>query len=283
MRLLDDLPSFSAVAAGETANLSIPVTATYAAIHIEHRHGAGSALATKAEIAANLGAIRLVVDGTVLWNITAANLIKLNDYYKFIWEDGVLSLVFSRPYFEDVLAQDNFALGTADIRNATLEVEIKSGVVSPGLKAWAEVFSKPNMPLGQFIKIEDTHYGAGASAGVRELSDLPVVGNELGLKALHFTTADISGVEIKANGRVLHDATKEVVKVSQNIGAYKTTGRAWQAGMYHLDFAGNRYSEILETTGLRDFRVKPTVTSASSFAVIHELVIGGIRGRGATS
>ena len=130
MRITEDLPSFSAVGSPSTANLSIPITATYAAIYLEHRHGAGAALATKAEIAANLGNIKLVVDGTVLWNISAANLIKLNDFYGIPQADGILPLMFARPYFEDVLAQDNFALGTAGLRNATLEVEIVAGVTT---------------------------------------------------------------------------------------------------------------------------------------------------------
>ena len=93
--------------------------------------------------------------------------------------------------------------------------------------------------------------------GCASWSDLPIVGDELGLKALHFTTPNISAVEIKADKRVLYDTTIDVAKVQQDIAAYKTGGRVWQAGMYHLDIAGNRFSEIMEMTGFRDFRVKP--------------------------
>lgn len=275
------LASFNAVAPGSVASLKVPTTVTYAAIDIQitHDDGGTATLMSLADMKTKIVRVRLMIDGHAAWNLTGKNLVEYNDYYNLNADDGsgIMSLVFAHGYLDNPMNEDALALGTASksngqaIQNVTVEVELASDVVAPVLEATATVYTGANRPLGQFIQLEDTHYSAGG-VGIFEISDLPVVGDGVGIKGLHITTDKISHVEIKANKSIVHEFNREVNAAIIKRRTGRTLGRNEQDGYTHIDVGGNRLGDILDTTGFRDFRIKLDMTEAVPFTVIHELV-----------
>lgn len=273
-RPIRKLPSFNAVAPGQVASVALPLTQDYTAVYLDLVHGAGSTAMTQANQSTLIEYVKLMLNGQTYWNISGANLVKLNNFYGIPAETGILPLAFTRPYMRDTLAEDNFRLGTANLRTATLEVKFSDTITSPVIEGYAEIHPRGQSPLGQFVKLEDTHYSAAAAAGIREISDLPVIGPGVGIKALHITSSAIDDVELKVNNTVFYEAEVALMKTQMDKAAFQTAGRTWQTGMTHLDFAGNRYSDIIDTTPIRDFRLRLNMSAASDFAVLHELVVG---------
>ena len=273
-RPIRKLPSFNAVAPGQVASVALPLTQDYTAVYLDLVHGAGSTAMTQANQSSLIEYVKLMLNGQTYWNISGANLVKLNNFYGIPAETGILPLAFTRPYMRDTLAEDNFRLGTANLRTATLEVKFSDTITSPVIEGYAEIHPRGQSPLGQFVKLEDTHYSAAAAAGIREISDLPVIGPGVGIKALHITSSAIDDVELKVNNTVFYEAEVALMKTQMDKAAFQTAGRTWQTGMTHLDFAGNRYSDIIDTTPIRDFRLRLNMSAASDFAVLHELVVG---------
>mgnify|MGYP001627790092 CR=1 FL=1 len=276
------LPSFNAIAPGSTASLKVPATVTYAAIDIQVTHDVTGTptLMSLADMKTKIERVRLMIDGHAAWNITGKNLVEWNDYYNQNAADnsGILSLVFAQGYLDNPMNEDALALGTASkangkaIQNVTVEVELASDVVAPKLEATATAYTGANRPLGQFIQLEDTHYSA-SGVGKFEISDLPVVGQGVGIKALHFTTDNISHVEMKANNSILHEFNREVNDAVIKRRTGRTVGRTAQTDFTHVDIGGNRLADVIDTSGFRDFRLKLEMTEATAFTVLHELIV----------
>jgi len=283
-KLIQELPSATAVAPGQTATIRVPETATYSAIWLYILHGASTAMTqtnqrtlienVKLKIASSSGGAQTI------WDLTGAELVDLNAFYKVPVTAGWLPLLFGRPWLRDVpglpdgRAEDKFALGTADLSNVTLEVRFAAGVTSPVLTSFGEIYAGDNRRMGQIVKLDSKRGYNAAAAGDFEISDIPIVGPRVGLQALHFKTDQINRAEIVANGTIIQDATPGLMQLVQDKRSIYSGGRDWQPGFTHFEFAGNRYSDILETTGFRDFRVKLDMAAAETFDVITETVIG---------
>ena len=267
------LPSFNAVAPGSVASLNIPTTDTYTAIYVGIRHGSNTKM-TAVNMKTLIEEIKLVLNGNVMWQLSGGDYVSLLEFYGIDIQAGVLPLVFALPYMDQASNGDIFALGTADLRTAVLEIKLASGVTSPVLSAYSEIFTGGNQPLGMFIKLEDTHYGAEGT-GIREISNLPVTGVGVGLKALHFTTDQIGEIEIKANRAEMFKVIPEVNANQLAIRTSRTGQRSIQAGYTHVDVGGNRAADVVAMDNIKDFRVKADLTAAVPFRIIHELVVNG--------
>ncbi|WP_085908074.1 major capsid protein P2 [Kiloniella majae] len=272
-RALQKLPSFNAVAPGSVASLNIPTTDTYSAIFVGIRHGSDTKM-TVTNMKTLVEEIKLVLNGRVMWQITGADYIAKLNFYGIDIQAGVLPLVFALPYMDNAVNGDVFSLGTSDLRTAVLEIKLSSGITSPKLEAYSEILVGGNQPLGLFIKIEDTHYGAEGT-GIREISDLPVTGPGVGLKALHVTTDSIGDVEIRANRSELFKVIPEINANQLSIRTSRTGERVLQAGYTHIDLGGNRLADVVQTGNIKDLRLKMDFTAATAFRVIHELVVDG--------
>ena len=272
------LSSFNAVGPGQTANMSLPVGGpVYEAIHIRHKFGAASALATKAQIKANLTKIVVKVNGEMLIDLTGKELQELNDFYKYPFKNGYLSIPFIRPEFLNANEELRYALGTVGIRQLSIEITLAAGLINPSLDAWAQITPGVQRPMGQVIRVRSTTQSAQAAAGLREIHDLPVVGPEIGrgIKALHIQSGKITEHEILRQGTKITESTKELLTLVQNFRSYRTGGRTGQTGYYHIDFAGDRASGIVSTQDVSDFRLKLTFSGIeAAFKVISEETIG---------
>ena len=287
-KLIQELPAAGAVTPGQVATFRVPETAAYSKLLLKVKHTAGNAAMTKADQKTNIENVKLKVapkggGSTEIWDISGEEFIELNDFYQVATEDGILPLLFARPWLRDVpglpdgRAEDRFALGTADLGNVTLEIKLASGVVNPDLKLFGEIYAEGNGPMGQIIKLDSKRGYNAAAAGKFEISDLPVVGPGMGMVGLHFKTANIDRAEVVANGTIIQDAEPDLMRVAQDNRAVFSGGRTWQTGRTHFEFAGNRYSDIIETSGFQDLRVKLDMSAASTFDVITETVIGRVQ------
>lgn len=263
MRIFKKMPSFNAVAAGGTAIANLPVGLAYHQLAIRYKRGGADA--TQAQFGTDLTEIRLIVDGDVKWRLSASELIALNSYYGVYdagFTDGVLAMLFSRPWHRTSQGEDFTQFGTADVQTMTLEIDVAGGTPTPELTLYA--VQGPNAPLGNHVCIRKFAYNAAAT-GIREIPDLPR--GPYAVLAMHLGTANVADVEVEANQRLVFQSDRPLAEQY-----YEQTGRVWQTGRWHIDFAAtDRLSDALPLT-LEDFRIKANVTVAGSFAILMERV-----------
>jgi len=278
--ILREFQSFNGVGAGQTANINLVAGGpVYSAFIIKYSHTA-STLATKAIFSTDIENIKIKLGGEVLWNISGANLVFLNDYYGYPMVDGYFPIMFARPEFLDALEQRRFALGTAGVRSLTVEIKVKAGTVAPELSMFGELYFGQQRPPGQLIRVRSTAQSAQAAGGVREIHDLPLVDpyrNDpgRGLKALHIKSGVITDHQILLNDDIVTEGPAALVNLVADIKSFQTISRTPQAGFHHVDFTGNRYSGIVPMSGVNDFRLKLTFSgAAAAFDLIAEEVIG---------
>lgn len=265
MRVFKKMPSFNAVAVGQTAIANLPVGLAYHQLDIRYKRGAVPADATAAQFGTDFDEIRLIVDGDVKWRLTGNELVALNSYYGVYdggFTDGVLAMLFSRPWHRTSQGEDFTKYGTADVQTMTLEIDINAAAVNPTLSLYA--VQGENSPLGNHVCMRKFAYNAAAT-GVREIPDLPR--GPYSVIAMHLGTANIADVEVEANQRTVFEADKPLAE-----SYYEQTQRVWQTGYWHVDFAPtDRLSDALPLA-LEDFRVKANVTVAGSFNILMERV-----------
>lgn len=284
-KFLREMQTFSNVAASAVATSTLAVTKRYHSVHLEIRHdtsadgGAANTLMTQTLMANHIEEIRLRVTsaalGTItLWEIKGVDLQEcINDHYGVPAVDGVLSLVFAAPYWNNPAVEDFFALGTADLQSVQIEVKFDSTVVSPVMVGYALEYAGANQPLGKFIKLAHITLSNSAT-GILEEPDLPVIGNGIGLKAIHLSTNAVSDVEFRADGTVIYEDLPTLRDVIADLRSLRTGGRSQNANYTHLDFAGNNIADVFDMTGVRDFRAKLNRTGTGSFRALTETVIG---------
>ncbi len=284
-KFLKRMQSFSNVAPSSIAVATLPVTKKYHKVLLRLRHdtsgsgGAAGTLMTQANMLTHIAEIRLRVTslsfGTqTLWELSGADFIKcINNFYNIDSAAGVLPLIFGCPYWNNPAIEDYFSLGTLDLTNVEIEVKFDSTVVGPELVGFAYEYGGPNEPLGQFLKYQYTNLSNTATGWIEE-PDLPVVGNGIGLKALHLSTNAIDEVELRSNGQVVHEDLAEFRPVLLDLNAFRTDGRTEDANYTHLDLAGNNAADVFNMSNVRDFRAKFNRTGTGAFRCITETVIG---------
>jgi len=260
-RITKDMPSFQGVAAGQTAICNCPVGLTYNVLAIEHlRSGVA---ATEAQMKAELGDVRVLINGEVKIEASATELIDLAKYNGVTIEPGVLPIIFARPWSRTANGEDALSYGTADVQTMTVEVDIDAAATSPALSMTAQQ-SAPTQ-LGKHITLKRFGRTAGG-AGTLEVSDLPR-GN-YGLLALHLNSSAVTEVEIEADGKLVYDADSKRAKFFDSL-----TGKDWTvSNSFHVNFANtDRVGDTLPLN-LQDFRVRATMSGASTFQILQERI-----------
>lgn len=291
-----ELDGFNSVGAGRRANLRLDVGndnggPTYSAIYLELKHDPGAApgtLMTQALMPTHIDEINLVVSRkvgngsnqrkriSIIDNMLPADMQSIYADLGFPLIDGYFPIFFRRPEFSiEELEEDHFELGTMDVVSAVLEVKFNTGVTDPEIVAFAELRAGPPRPMGQVITYASETYEAQAAAGTRRLKHLDVIGMK-GLKALHVTTDAIDDYEVEINNNPYRDPIPPALdEYIDDLAAFNTGGRVPQAGWTHIDFAGNRYSEILDMTVVNSFALDLSFNAANpEFRVIREEVQG---------
>lgn len=248
------LPFFNVVANG-VATLSVPLGMTVERIVMV----LGGTAFTKAMMTD----IKLKLNGKVFYQTTGSRLDSINKYKGIFDAAGFLTLDFTEIFARDEVGQSVGAIGTADgVNSFTIEVTI-AGATAPTLESYAQL-SGPKK-LGVISKM--LHYPATFSAGGKFPIVLPYGQNGGSLiKRVHFFHNNMTGLEVKKNGLVIHESTKAINEFIQ-----QENKKVPQAGVYTYDaIVDNNQSGMLVTVDARSMEWNVTLSAADTVNVYVE-------------
>ncbi len=260
------MPTPLGIGAGQTASVNLPLGLTYERLYIRLNIQDGTAVdVAAADWGTYIDEIRLMVDGDSKIQITAADLVKLNQFHGQSMKDGALPLFLSRPWMRTISGEDQTGYGTnGGMASFTLEMDLKAGITVNSLNVYA--VQSQGRPFGPHLRIQRYVHNQGVT-GEAEIAD--IVRGPYAMLGLHLNTAAIKGVEIHADNRKVHESDKAI-----RAAHYEVVGRAPQAGFTHVDFtAENRLSEAMPMS-LQDFRMKLEFTATGNFSIYAESVQG---------
>ncbi|QYX66812.1 hypothetical protein K2227_11115 [Shewanella putrefaciens] len=262
MRTTVKLPSFSNVAAGNTATLELPIGRTYDKIHIPYT---GVTLA-------QMKNIRLEVNGKAILEYKDGQaLADYNKFYKRNTANGILDLHFKRDEMKTLLEARMFGLGTQSgntgiISNVTLRIEIDAAATAPTLEAYAIQSDKAE--IGYITKVKNFPFAL--NEGVTEFDKLPRPASA-SLAALHIvSTTPITKVELEIDSLKAFEGGKTLIEKIQ-----VDHGRSPQAGRLTLDFVlEGDMLQAIPLAGLQDLRIRIYTEGAGSAVLVAEYFDG---------
>lgn len=270
MRDIVTLPSFNAVAAGQTATINLPTSYTYHSIRLRLLTGSTPAPADAAAIKAAITAVRIKIDGKVQRRFSAGELITLNAFRGIAFQAGFLPVYFSEPWRRSTQGEDQLAWGTQDVSTFEIEVDIASGVENPILDARAEV-ELANRPLGAIVKWR-RYVVPVTAAGVVNLTTLPKLD---AYYSLHAFSDKVLDVEVRVDQRERWKLTK-----AEADAFYKDHAFTPQSGHFPIVFDYTR--RVADALPMRtpagnvnDFRIDYNMSAAESFNLLTETL--GVR------
>lgn len=266
-RTLKKMPTPLGIGPGQTASVSLPLGLTYERFYISMNVDSTPRDVPVSAWGDYIDEIRLMVDGESKIQITAADLVKLNQFYGQEMVAGELPLFLSRPWMRTINGEDQTAYGTAGGMAAfTLEMDLKSGITINSLTVSA--YQSQGRPFGPHLRIQRYIHNQGVS-GEAEIAD--IVRGPYAMLGLHVATAAISTVEVHADNRKVHESTKTL-----RAAHYKVIKRVPQSGFTHIDFTTeNRLAEAMPMA-LQDFRLKLDFTATGNHSIYAESVQGAV-------
>lgn len=256
------LADFQGVTASQTATAQVPVGR---AIHgVQIKPSTSGTYATVAQIKAQLGEVRFIIDGEVIIKATATFLMQLQEYYGAnrgdTNTDGVLKIDFARTYMNQPGDQEVFALGTANVRNITIEVDMAATITNSNK---LELFSNqafPNFNVGNIITLRKYTQSFSAT-GYHEVPTLRKSATDA-LAAMHISLGTNPGV-IADVELLVNNAIWWKQDLLGSVELLKTGGRTPQTLSYfHIDFmVTNQVLDALPFAGVDDFRLRTNFTT----------------------
>jgi len=262
MRTTVKLPSFSNVAAGNTATLELPIGRTYDRIHVNY---AGVTLAQMKNIRLEVNgkAILEFKDGTALENY--------NKYYKRNTAAGVLDFHFKRDEMKTLLEARMFGLGTKSgnsgiISNVTMRIEIDAAAAAPVLQGYA--IQSDAAEIGYITKIKT--FPVALNEGITEIDKIPRPASA-SIAAIHIVTAaTVTKVELEMDSLKAFESEKALIQKIQT-----DHGRVPQADRVTLDFGlEGDMLQAIPLAGLQDLRIRVYTAGAGSANVVVEYFDG---------
>lgn len=261
MREHAKLPTVYNVTPGGEFTLECPIRPTYEKITLKLTNITN----------AQLTALEIRVDGRPIQRFKdAARVAALNNYYKRGVTAGYVDFHFSRPEMATVFEQRLTALGTADIKTLTIVGKIDAACVSPAVEAFA-IRSQPQ-PIGLITKIREYPMSFAVSGQV-DIDKIPL--SRAALAAIHLFKADVSACTVESNNAKIYERPKAAGEHDQ--GGRNRTPQT--ATCTHLDWMlEGSIREALDTTGIQDFRLRPTIDTSGSVDVVVEYLdgVGGL-------
>lgn len=256
------LPTASGAAAGQTAIFECAIGPTYERFDFELNVDVGG---TPTDVAAEnwgnyIDDIRVIVDSSTRIEITADDLVMLNQFYGLPVTDGVLALHLTSPYARTINGEDIGAYGTySGVTSLNIEVDFKSGITINKFRG--RYIAGKQKPFGTHRVIKRLT-GNFSAVGEDDFQDVPK--GQHNMLGLHINKADIGRLRVEANGYVQQDTEK----VSRR-HALALAGRFQQPDMTHVDFVGKNRIALTMSDGsvkaeafpmgeqlINDFRVK---------------------------
>jgi len=266
MRKTIKMPSMANVGAGQTATLNCPVGLTYDLISIEY--SGKKADGTTDVTLDDLQNIELRVNGKTIQSFKdGLELDRINQYHGRGAASGILNLWQVRPEMANLRDQRLTALGTRDVQTLSLHIDGESTLTSLSLSAKAVQSEPQNMGAITKIKAFPTSF---AVSGEVEIDNLPRAGGVM-IGCLHLFKSDVSNVEVEVNSIKAFDSTKDYSEEMQ--GRYKKTPQT--ASATHVDFMlEGDLSQAMDTRGVQDFRIRPTLDTAGYLRTVVEYIDG---------
>lgn len=212
------LESFSAVGAGQSANLVLATGLTYDAVYIETNLAPADILGVKLEL-----------NAVEIFNLTGAELVMLDQFdevetsfagpvYRYN-----LPLQFESAILADTQRTLSLALGPGD--NCVLNVDIAPGASSPVLAAFAE--TGPDRGRRELVRKFERYTVPVAAAGTTEFFSMNKGSRVI---RMHFSSADMTGLEIVRDRLKLYELDK-----ARNDFLLQRAGKTPQTGYFHFD------------------------------------------------
>lgn len=206
-------------ATGNTIVCNVGTGPTYHGLYLQF-YKAAYAVATEAEITAQVSRIRITVDGDPKIDLTGteaamfANLYNSRANAGAHIQGGVLPIYLSRPWWPEFASQDGPAWGTADVGAMTIEVTFTGTVTITGCNPRAYITSDPE-PLGRHLTIRRLVDNQGA-AGLKAISDFkPDIMKQLVAvhvdKVMSLAAGPITTHTWKANQQVEWEGEGEII------------------------------------------------------------------------
>lgn len=253
MRSVLKMPSPQGAAAGQTATINIPVGWTYhqLMIYMEEGDTAANTPVAVADWGSNINEIRVLINGDAKIRVTAADLVKLHQFYALPLVAGVLPITFSKPHRRTIAGEDATAWGTLGLQSVTLEIEIAAGIDLDALTVYGVVSDGTQPDAIYTLRRYNKNIGATGEIDISEIRRGPYA-----IHAIHIASAAIDNIEVEADQVKVLEQTPAIANAY-----YQQTGRAIQSGWTHIDFGvTDRLSDGVNMR-LQDFRVKANFTA----------------------
>jgi len=250
------LNSFSGIAWGEKATMTISTGPTYEEIFLETNLTPEQI--KRVSITLNAEEI-IVLDGALMKALEA--------YKGMPSVDGFYHIPLADITAKTKNGMRYTSLVTEEGDNITLEVEIidKPAVDSPDVQLKGHATVSPAQPARIVVPmIQKQTMSAGATEN--EFLDL-VSGPLIHIRRLHFMSGEVSGLEIHKDYIKLYDSTRSVETMRA-----KRNKRFWQAGVFHFDpiMRGYYLDELFPTHHTSELKL--TVKTASVVGTIPIIV-----------
>lgn len=273
MAFTKKLPPFQNVAANTTAVISrLPVNWVYEKIRLV----LGGTAFTKA----NISAIRLMLLGKKIWEISGTHLDTINKYYKQTANAAYLDINFANPSAKDAIGYFAGALDTSENSGYgdqfSLEIDI-GAATAPTLAAWAQLSAPSNVIKGtqfahMFRTLTKTIFTAG---GAGEFSFNVPVGSPMGayIRGVHAFHTNVTQLQVVKDAFYLLEAGAVAdVQFDQNV-----LTRTTQSGLFSWDPCIENYEQdaVLTTSRpgqLATWDFKFTVSGADTPTVYSDLL-----------
>jgi hypothetical protein len=256
MSILKKGLSFSNVSPGSTATINLDIGPTYERFTLNM----GGTTFNKT----HLTDIRLRVNGRVIHQCSGAELEAMNAFCGLVTDPAFLTLDLIELFARDEAGQKIGALSTlSGVATIALEVDIAGTAVAPTLV----LFTVTSAPQALSLVNKVVRYSANIGASGKFGLSLPfgLVGGSL-LKRLWIKSANMTAMEMKANGLTIHDSTKAANEFWQ-----KENKKSPQAGYYVVDFTvDNNQADHLNTTVLNSLEINGTFSGAESIVYFGE-------------
>lgn len=253
MRKHVKMDPFDNVVAGKKTTLKIPVGLTYDSITLKY---SGVTLSQLQNATLKVGSKAIQT-----WP-SLADMETVNDYYGRDKTAGYITWYLNQPEMFELYEQRLTGLGTQDVANAHIEIQIDAAAAAPALEAFC--VQSDVQPVGAVVKVREYPYSA-ATAGLQQISSLEAAGARV--KAIHFIKADVDNVNITVDSVNVFDLDKDMAEIIQKIhGRTPQTAKAT-----HVDFTlEGDSSQSMVTEGVQSLQIRPTFGTSGSMSMLVE-------------
>lgn len=247
--------NMNGIAAGAIATGVVPAQGTYYSLFLVAKTALGVAL-TRAQILADIGNIKCLINGEEIVNCDVQVLLDLQKFYGDQIGagnvDGIIPIYFQRPHLATDAERSVFALGMLNVNSFTIEAGIDGVLQLSTLEIFAEVTNEARN-LGQHIRLLK-YPQVFSTTGEQEIATLPFINApDKAYVAMHIEAGagTFKEVTVRVGGNAIFDR----VGVNLDKVLLQKFLRNPQTGYYHVDFArSNDLKGMLPMAGIKDFR-----------------------------